>query len=110
MMRTVSEQQIFAIYSRKSKFTGKGESIENQIEMCRQYISRNFGQEQSEGTEYCKVDGRKRKTFHLKFTPEESKLVQMIFTKFLPVRLEGPETRLALDIWVQGGTFKTFCA
>lgn len=28
----------FAIYSRKSRFTGKGESIENQIELCRQYI------------------------------------------------------------------------
>ena len=27
-----------AIYSRKSLFTGKGESVENQIEMCRQYI------------------------------------------------------------------------
>ena len=31
-----------AIYSRKSKFTGKGESIENQIELCKTYIkSRN---------------------------------------------------------------------
>lgn len=29
----------YVIYSRKSKFTGKGESIENQIEMCRQYIA-----------------------------------------------------------------------
>lgn len=28
-----------AIYSRKSVYTGKGESIENQVEMCRQYIS-----------------------------------------------------------------------
>ncbi|MGG7143586.1 recombinase family protein [Clostridium nigeriense] len=27
-----------AIYSRKSKFTGKGDSIENQIEMCKEYI------------------------------------------------------------------------
>jgi len=27
-----------AIYSRKSKFTGKGESIENQIELCKTYI------------------------------------------------------------------------
>ena len=27
-----------AIYGRKSLFTGKGESIENQIEMCKQYI------------------------------------------------------------------------
>lgn len=36
-----SEQ--FVIYSRKSRFTGKGESIENQIEMCRQYIRMQFG-------------------------------------------------------------------
>ena len=211
MMRTPPEQQIFAIYSRKSKFTGKGESIENQIEMCQQYISRSFGQEQadsalvyedegfsggstkrpnfqrmmkdvhsgkiqtivcyrldrltrntkdcfefveelehygatfisikenfdlttptgrlmftfvaalaqmeretiadrirdnlqelaktgrwlggntplgyeSEGTEYCKVDGKKRKTFHLKLIPEEAQLVQMIFAKFLEVK------------------------
>lgn len=28
----------FAIYSRKSKFTGKGESIDNQIDDCRRYI------------------------------------------------------------------------
>ncbi len=27
-----------AIYSRKSKYTGKGESIENQVEMCKDYI------------------------------------------------------------------------
>lgn len=31
-----------AIYSRKSKFTGKGESIENQITLCREYIERNI--------------------------------------------------------------------
>lgn len=47
-MRTPPKQQVFAIYSRKSKFIGKGESIENQIEMCRQYISRSFGQEQAD--------------------------------------------------------------
>ncbi|WP_343209228.1 recombinase family protein [Anaerolentibacter hominis] len=29
---------MIAIYSRKSKFTGKGESIGNQIELCRNYI------------------------------------------------------------------------
>ncbi|WP_371874709.1 recombinase family protein [Clostridium fungisolvens] len=28
-----------AIYSRKSKFTGKGESIENQVQMCKDYAS-----------------------------------------------------------------------
>ena len=31
-----------AIYSRKSKFTGKGESIENQIDMCYNYIHDNL--------------------------------------------------------------------
>lgn len=31
-----------AIYSRKSKFTGKGDSIDNQIQMCREYITKHF--------------------------------------------------------------------
>ena len=30
------------IYSRKSKFTGKGDSIENQIEMCKEYLRLHF--------------------------------------------------------------------
>lgn len=38
----------FVIYSRKSKFTGKGESIENQIEMCRQYIAAHYSQEEAD--------------------------------------------------------------
>ncbi|HIU26041.1 MAG TPA: recombinase family protein [Candidatus Copromorpha excrementigallinarum] len=33
---------VFFIYSRKSVYTGKGESIENQIEMCRRYIDDKF--------------------------------------------------------------------
>lgn len=32
----------FFIYGRKSVYTGKGESIENQIEMCRNYIASKF--------------------------------------------------------------------
>lgn len=35
----------FFIYGRKSVYTGKGESIENQIEMCRQYIASRFAAE-----------------------------------------------------------------
>ena len=31
-------EDIIAIYSRKSKFTGKGESIGNQVELCKEYI------------------------------------------------------------------------
>ena len=38
----------FVIYSRKSRFTGKGESIENQIEMCRQYIAAHYGKEEAD--------------------------------------------------------------
>lgn len=40
----MNKNSSFAIYSRKSKYTGKGESIENQIELCRQYINVHFGE------------------------------------------------------------------
>lgn len=33
-----------AIYSRKSKFTGKGESIGNQVELCKEYIRAHYGE------------------------------------------------------------------
>ena len=41
----MQEMRRIAIYSRKSKFTGKGESIENQIELCRRYIAVHYGEE-----------------------------------------------------------------
>lgn len=37
-----------AVYSRKSKFTGKGESIENQVELCREYIRVHYGEIEQE--------------------------------------------------------------
>lgn len=40
MQKTTSQK--IAIYLRKSKFTGKGESIENQIELCKAYIATHF--------------------------------------------------------------------
>lgn len=39
---------VIAIYSRKSKFTGKGESIGNQVELCREYIRTHFGDKAAE--------------------------------------------------------------
>lgn len=33
---------VIAIYSRKSKFTGKGESIQNQIQLCKDYAAKNY--------------------------------------------------------------------
>lgn len=38
----------FAIYSRKSKTTDKGESIGNQVEMCKSYINANDPGEEHE--------------------------------------------------------------
>ncbi|MBR0162527.1 MAG: recombinase family protein, partial [Oscillospiraceae bacterium] len=48
---------MIAIYSRKSKFTGKGESIGNQIELCREYIRNMFGAEWVEGCEVYEDEG-----------------------------------------------------
>lgn len=42
-----------AIYGRKSKWTGKGDSVENQIIMCREYIAMFVeGGDQAEILEY----------------------------------------------------------
>ena len=35
-------ENYIAIYSRKSKFTGKGESIGNQVELCKEYIQAHY--------------------------------------------------------------------
>ena len=43
MADTIKIEQV-AVYSRKSKFTGKGESIENQIELCRKYVAQHLGE------------------------------------------------------------------
>lgn len=42
-------QDVIAIYSRKSRFTGKGESIGNQVEPCRAYIRTAFGDAYADG-------------------------------------------------------------
>jgi len=44
--------EMIAIYSRKSKFTGKGESIGNQVELCKDYVRNMFGEEY---TDHCVV-------------------------------------------------------
>lgn len=46
-----------AIYSRKSKFTGKGESIGNQIELCKGYIRGNFGEDAQKSAEVFEDEG-----------------------------------------------------
>lgn len=38
-------EKLIAIYTRKSKYTGIGESIDNQIEMCKNFLINKFGNE-----------------------------------------------------------------
>ena len=42
MNNNTSDYLVYAIYSRKSKFTGKGESIENQIELCKNQLINKY--------------------------------------------------------------------
>ncbi|MBO7668009.1 MAG: recombinase family protein, partial [Firmicutes bacterium] len=39
----MKEDRPLAIYSRKSRSTDRGESIENQVEMCRRHLAVRFG-------------------------------------------------------------------
>ena len=43
-------EETIAIYSRKSRFTGKGESIGNQVDLCRNYIRTAFGDDAAAST------------------------------------------------------------
>ena len=43
-----NENGVIAIYSRKSKFTGKGESNGNQVDLCREYIRLHYGDAEAE--------------------------------------------------------------
>ena len=46
-----------AVYSRKSKFTGKGESIGNQVELSREYIRAHYGAAYAENMLVCEDEG-----------------------------------------------------
>ena len=50
-------QDLTAIYSRKSKFTGKGESIGNQVELCRNYIRNLYGEDAAENCAVFEDEG-----------------------------------------------------
>lgn len=51
------DKDCIAIYSRKSKFTGKGESIGNQVELCREYIRANYGEQAAGNTVVYEDEG-----------------------------------------------------
>lgn len=49
--------QSLGIYSRKSKFTGKGDSVGNQVEMCREYIAMHYGSAAAENAVVYEDEG-----------------------------------------------------
>lgn len=65
--------QKIAIYSRKSKFTGKGESIGNQKELCKAYIFREFDLENENQIEVYEDEGFSGKNTN---RPQFQKLMQ----------------------------------
>lgn len=69
------DTRVFAIYSRKSKFTGKGESIENQIEMCRNYIAAQYGTEQAKAAVVYEDEGYSGKNTK---RPQFQKMMQAV--------------------------------
>lgn len=63
-----------AIYSRKSKFTGKGDSIDNQIELCREYVRGHFPEADSSDIVVFEDEGFSGKTLD---RPQFQKLMRM---------------------------------
>ncbi|NBH70964.1 recombinase family protein [Clostridiaceae bacterium] len=49
--------KVIAVYSRKSRFTGKGESIGNQVELCREYIRSHYGEGADQDAEVYEDEG-----------------------------------------------------
>lgn len=54
----------FYIYSRKSVYTGKGESIENQIELCRSYIAAKYPSDLPHRVQIYEDEGYSAKNTH----------------------------------------------
>lgn len=68
-------KDIIAIYTRKSKFTGKGDSIENQAELCREYIRMHYGDQYAENAHVYEDEGFSGKTMN---RPECKKMMDAI--------------------------------
>ena len=68
-------KDVIAIYTRKSKFTGKGESIENQAELCREYIRQKFGEKYVESAQVYEDEGFSGKNMN---RPEFQKMLKSV--------------------------------
>ena len=68
-------REAIAIYSRKSKFTGKGESIGNQIDMCKEYVKNFFGPEYLDKIEIFEDEGYSGGNL---FRPDFQRMIQAV--------------------------------
>lgn len=69
---------LFFIYSRKSKYTGKGESVENQLELCRRYIKHHFGEEAEKNVKVFEDEGYSGGNLH---RPQFKEMMQCAATE-----------------------------
>lgn len=68
----------FFIYSRKSKFTGKGESVENQVQLCKEYIERFYGSLEQHEIEIFEDEGFSGKNLS---RPKFQRMISLIHQK-----------------------------
>ena len=53
----MKKKDLIAVYSRKSKFTGTGESIGNQVDLCKEFIRTHYGSESAENAAIYEDEG-----------------------------------------------------
>lgn len=83
MAEKIVQKPIYIIYSRKSKFTGKGESVQNQIEKCQHYIYANFDIESDEQIITFQDEGYSGGNTD---RPEFQKMLQLCYSKTLNIK------------------------
>lgn len=65
-------EDAIAIYSRKSRFTGKGESIGNQVELAKEYIRVHFGDDAVKKTIIYEDEGFSRRKSQPSCLPKDA--------------------------------------
>ena len=77
-MNQKNDERFLAIYGRKSKFTGKGESIKNQIDKCMEQLKFKYGSVYENIEKYIKVYSDEGFTGYNTDRPEFQKLLEDI--------------------------------
>ena len=95
----------YAIYSRKSKFTGKGDSIANQVEMCREHIDFNYRDDKDKHVEVFEDEGFSGKNTK---RPEFQRMMQGVKNKQFDVVVCYRLDRLSRSVGDFSDTYNEF--